>query len=91
MKNPHGYLIACIVEYFILSFDYFVIACLVSLSCGAFWFAISATKEFQRIAPMINAKGKAKRNAQQSHELKMLLAELTDAHGIVKQLSTSIY
>lgn len=56
-----------------------------SFAIGGYWFVISAIKEFQSFTPMINDRAKVEENASESYELKTLVAEFIDAHGIVKQ------
>lgn len=82
--NPIGYLVAFSIEYIILGYEFFIAACTLGLAIGAFWFAISATKEFQRFSPILNEKAQT----NQSNELKMIFTELIYGHGIVKQLSS---
>lgn len=72
-------------EYVILGYDFFVVACTIALGIGAFWFAISATKDIQRILHAFMHK--AKTNQIQANELKILLAEFIDSHVAIKQLS----
>lgn len=87
-NNAIGYLIAVILEYVFASYEYFVIACTLALGIGAFWVAMSLTKEIKRIVHSINHKTKAKMS--QSHELMHLFLEFVDAHAAVKQLSIYI-
>lgn len=84
--NPVGYLTAVIIEYIIGGYQYLLNSCTLGLGIGAFWFAVTATKEIRCILRSINVKAKAK-NCQSS-ELMVLFAEFIDVHGIVKQLST---
>lgn len=84
-NNPIGYLFAVIVEYIIIGHEYFVIACTLGLGIGAFWFAVSATKEIRHTLNLINNEVKAKTN--HSVELKILFSEFINAHATVKQLS----
>lgn len=54
---------------------------------GAFWIAISMTKEIKRILHLVNDKAQAKKN--QTNELMQLLSEYVDTHGISLQLTTN--
>lgn len=81
--NPTGYLVAFTIEYIVLGYEFFIAACTLGLGVGAFWFAISAAKEFQRFSPILNEKAQT----NQSNELKIIFTELIDGHGVVKQLS----
>lgn len=62
-----------------------VSACTLALGIGAFWIAISVTKEIQRILHSIN--NKSHETEIQTNEMMDLFSEYIDAHGIVKQLS----
>lgn len=85
-NNPIGYAIAIILEYIAYWYSFSVIACGLALGIGAYWLAISATKELQRVLHVINDQAQV--NERQSNELNTLLfAEFIDAHGTVKQLS----
>lgn len=87
-KNPIGYLIAVVLEYITLAYEYFVIACTLSLGIGAYWIATSATKDIQKhILHSINET--ARENGNQLSELKNLLSEYNEAHAAIKQLSTA--
>lgn len=68
-----------------LGYDYVVVTSTLSLAFGGYWFAMSAIKEFQRLLAEISDKAKVEENASESYELKTLVAEFIDAHGIVKQ------
>lgn len=85
-SNPIGYLIAIILEYIIWTYEYFIVACTLSLAIGGYWFAISATKEIQHTLHLINDAAQAN-DVCQSNELKLLIAEFIYAHGVVKKLS----
>lgn len=85
INNPLGYLIAVVFEYITIGNEFFVIACTLNLAIGAFWFAISLTKQFQHILYLINEKAHA--NENQSNELKVLFSEFVYAHGTIIQLS----
>lgn len=84
-NNPTGYLIAVLIEYVIVTYEYIMITCTLSLAIGAFWFIISVTKEIQHILHSINDKAQA--NEDQSNEMQRLFAEYIDAHAALKQLS----
>lgn len=75
-------------EYIILAYEYFIIACTLALGIGAFWFGISVTKEIQRILHSLNEKAQTNGNRNQSIRLKRLLSKFIDTHAAVKQLST---
>lgn len=79
-KSPIGYLLTGFIEYVILSYEYYMNASTLGLAIGAFWFAISATKETQRILHSIKEK-------VLENELKILFPEFIQFHGMVKQLS----
>lgn len=84
-NNPTGYLIAVLIEYVIVTYEYIMITCTLGLAIGAFWFIISVTKEIQHILHSINDKAQA--NEDQSNEMQILFAEYIDAHAALKQLS----
>lgn len=84
-KTPVGYSVAVFAEYIIVGYEYLVIACTLALGSGAFWYAVSATKEFKRILYSVSDQAREKEN--RTNEMKMLIAEFIYSHGIVKQLS----
>lgn len=86
--NPIGYLIAVTIEYIILGYEYLINACNIGLGIGAYWIAISTTKEIQRILRSIKYKIHAKNN-QSNDELKNLFSEFIEVHAVTKQLSTT--
>lgn len=63
-NNPFGYLIAVIIEYIILSYEFLMNACFLGLLTGTFWVVISVTKDIQCILHSINGKAKAKAKAK---------------------------
>lgn len=83
--NPIGYLIAFILEYIFLGYEYFVIACTLAVGIGESWFIISATKEIQRNLRSINKK--IQTNKIPSTKLMSMFSKFIDIHGNVKQLS----
>lgn len=87
--NPIGYFIAFVIEYLLIGYEYFIIACTLSLGIGAFWLAIPATQEIQHILHLINDEVYA--NENQSNELKLLFSDFVNIHGIAKQLSNWIF
>lgn len=87
-NNLIGYLIAAILEYILIGWEYFVIACNVGLFIGMFRIAISVTKETQRILQSINDEANANTTANQSNKLKILLFEHIHAHTAIKRFST---
>lgn len=76
---------ASLLEYAINAYEFRVDASVLALGIGAFWFAISATKEIRHILHSIGDIAKVRKN--RSTELKSLFIEFIDAHWIVKQLS----
>lgn len=84
-KNPIGYLLAITVEYIILAYECFVVACILALAFGGYWFVITGTEEIQCILHLIDDKSQSKKN--ESNELKALFAEFVDMHAFTKQLS----
>lgn len=64
----------------------FVVACSLSLGIGAYWLAISGTKEIQRVLHLINDKTEPNEN-QRNDEMRTSLSEYIYAHAIAKQLS----
>lgn len=84
-NTPIGYLNAVILEYIILGYELFMIACNFALGIGAFWFANAIIKEIQRILHSINSKAKAQK--KQSNELVVLFSDYIYTHGIEKQFS----
>lgn len=71
-NNPLGYLIVVILEYIICGYEFFIVACTLALGIGAFWLAISVTKEIQRILCLIDEKIHA--NENQSTDLNILFS-----------------
>lgn len=84
-NNPIGYLAAIILEYTILDYELYWIACTCALGVGAFLLAISLLKEIQCILHSINNSAKVKKH--QSNELKVLFSEFIQVHAATKQLS----
>lgn len=83
-RNPIGYLVAVIIQFIIVAYEFFVIACTLSLAIGAFWFAISATKEIKRIVNSIDE------NTEHKGGEEIMFKEFSTfihMHSIVKQLS----
>lgn len=76
---------AVIIEYIILGYQWFLNSCTLGLGIGAFWFAVTATKDIRRILRSISVETKI--NGKRSNKLKVFFAEFIDAHGVVKQLS----
>lgn len=85
-NNPIGYLIAVILEYIIIDYECFIIACTLSFGIGACWFGASTTKEIQSILHSINDKTQTIECP--TNELKILFSEFIDTHSAIKQLST---
>lgn len=85
MKNPVGYSIAIVIEYITCGYEFFTVACTLSVVIGSYWVSISATKEIQHILHSINDKTRA--NENHPNEFGILFAEFIDAHAAVKQLS----
>lgn len=84
-NNPIGYLIAVTLEYIILAYEFFVVACLVGLGIGANLLGILVIKDIQSIVQSINSEAKATKN--QSNDLKILFSEHIDAQRVASQLS----
>lgn len=82
--NPIGYLIAFVVEYIVLAYEFFIVACTLALGIGTFWFGISITKTIQCI---LHAIGNQSQANKQSNQLKVLFSEYVHAHAEIKQLS----
>lgn len=78
-------MIAVIVEYIILGYEFHVVASTLAYGIGSFWFGISTIEEIKRILYSINDEAQA--NVHESNELKLLLSEFIDLHEILKQLS----
>lgn len=87
-NNLIAYLVAFIVEYILIGYEYLLASCILALGIGVYGFVISLTKDIQRILYLIN--GKIQENqADQLNELKILFSEFSDFHGAAKQLSIS--
>lgn len=82
-RTPIGYFVAIFIDYIIMGYAYFTVACTVTLGIGAYCFVISATEEVQRILHSIHQKA----HSNQSSALNILLPKYIHAHRIVKQLS----
>lgn len=84
-KSPIGYLMAVIIQFGIVAYEFFVIACTLSLAISAFWFATSATKEIERIVHSIDDE-----NVKHKRSDEILFKEFSafiHIHSVVKQLS----
>lgn len=86
-KTPAGYLIAIILEYAIVGYEYLIIGCTLTLGNGAFWYAVSATKEIKRMLHFANDQVGEDENRTNEMEMKDLIKEFIHFHGTVKQLS----
>lgn len=88
-KNPPGFLIAFTLQYIIISYELYVIACVLSLAVGAYLFAIAATNEIESGIHDINEstqiKPKNRLNFLQQFSI------FISVHSTVKQLSKSIF
>lgn len=84
-NNPIGYLIAFAIEYIMFGYGFFAIACTLALGIGAFWFAITASKEIRLILHSINDEAHAKK--RQPNKTKELISKYVDIHSAVKQFS----
>lgn len=84
--NPIGYLVAIFLEYIMLGFNLFIVSCTLALGIGAFWFAISLTKETQCMLHAIDAEAKSRK--ARSKDLKTLFSKYINNHGIMKQFSS---
>lgn len=73
-------------EYIMLGFDFFIVACSLTLGIASYCFAIAIIEELQRMLHSIS--GKAPTNGKQSNKLKELFTQFIDAHGLMTQLST---
>lgn len=75
---------AVTIQFIIVAYEFFVIACTLSLAIGAFWFAISSTVDIKQIVHSVDKKVKQKRS-----ERKMIKEFCTfiHMHSVVKQLS----
>lgn len=80
-----GYLVAVILEYTVLGYEYFTIASTLGYLIGSYSFAISATKEIQCILKSINYKAHGKK--KKSNKLRAVFLEYVLAHATIKQLS----
>lgn len=76
---------AVIIQFGIVAYEFFVIACTLSLAISAFWFATSATKEIERIVHSIDDE-----NVKHKRSDEILFKEFSafiHIHSVVKQLS----
>lgn len=87
--NPIGYLVAVIIEYVIVGYEFSVDASVLALGIGAYWIGLAAIKEIQSILHTIKKRVQAKKH-QSNRELKMLFTEFIELHGVAKQLSIKI-
>lgn len=86
--NPLGYLIAIVLQYMFLFYEYVIIACSFGLLFGVFRIEMSGTKEIKRILHSIDHwQSNAQASKNQQNDLKVLFSEYIDAHAAVKQLS----
>lgn len=86
-KNLSGYIIAVILQYIILAYELFVVACTISIVNGALWFTISTTIDLKFILKSINRNGKSYARESDLKKFIKLLHELIYMHANVKQLS----
>lgn len=82
-NNPIGYLIAFVIQYIIIAYEFCLTSCALAVGIGSLWLAILATKDIRRILNLINDK--AQTNVIQSNDL----IDFIEAHGAIKQLSRS--
>lgn len=80
---------AFIFEYIIFGYEIFVIACIMSLGIGIFWFIISSTKNLRSILHEISGHRTRTRTKTEGNQLNRheLFAEFIYAHNDIKQLS----
>lgn len=83
-------MIAIILEYIFFGYEYLIVASTVALGIGAFWFAVSITKEFQGVLQR-SINDNVQVDAVQKSELKVFISEFIDAHVLLKQLSFGIW
>lgn len=72
-----------------LGFDFFIVACSLTLGSASYCFAIAIIEELQRMLHSIS--GKAPTNGKLSNKLKELFTQFIDAHGLMTQLSTHFF
>lgn len=84
-NNPIGYLTAVTLEYILIGYTYFIVACTLALGMGLSSFAVSITKEIQRILHAINKKVQS--NEDQTKKLMDLFSEYIFTHATIKELS----
>lgn len=84
-NNPIGYFMAFIMEYIIFGYEYFVVACAISLGIGIYWFITSSTKRTRHIVHKMNDYS-ARTDGKHVNRFK-LFADFIYAHQDMKQLS----
>lgn len=84
-NNLRGYSFACIFEYTMVGYDYFLDASTLTLGIGAYMLIISSVKEILRILRSIGDK--VRKDPKQLSELNILFGEYIHAHAAIKQLS----
>lgn len=87
-NNPSGYLIATILEYIVIGYEFFVIACTLAFAVGIIWFVISTIEEFKSCLHRINRTAQV--NDIEPNKLKILFTQFIYAHGTINQLSNNM-
>ena len=82
-KNHIGYFIACSLQYIIIGYELYVIACIFSLAIGGYMIGISGTKEIKNVLHSIN--GITKTSGDKKYLFQQICLFIF-AHSIVKQL-----
>ena len=97
--NPVGYLIPMVLQYVQVTYEFSLIACLVSFALGAFLYAICFVKDVKISLNLLNEdwrkSRKYKRNIAhkrlQTHKAKLKMSKqlcnLVECHGILKKFS----
>lgn len=85
-KNPAGYFIAATLQFIMIGFDLFYIACITSFGVGSYLFVISVVKDVKSNTNLINHSAKDKKNRLQT--LKQL-SEFIDINSISLKLKSN--
>lgn len=86
-KNPTGYLIAATMQFIMISYNLFYVACTTSLCVGTSLFLISVVNDLKSHTDLINNSAKSKKE-NRLQTLK-LLSEFIDIHSISLKLKSN--
>lgn len=83
-KYPFGYLIGIFIQYILVMYASFIMACSASIGIGSYLLVILAVKDMKHILRAINKQTKIK--SEQS-KISELFTEFIGLHSVMKQFS----